>query len=334
MRYRVSAILKSPKVLQLFFMLLLLLIIANYFRPVLSPATSICAGVNLAGKDLGGLTTEEAKAVIEQVARMQDTPPIDCRIDPTTNGVIPGLNGLSIDVAETLARVSSAQEHETVKPVFRQAAPAVGLTAFPEHPIYQGNPVKQQVAFLINVAWGNEYLPEMLAVLKEQQAEAVFFLVGRWVQANEADARLIADAGFELGNHGYSDALSMQELTLAAATDDISRAAEVIEKVCGKRPVYFSPHRGELSADVLKAAASLKQRTVMWTVDTVDWMLPGVSVMLDKILSKAEGGSLILMHPTAQTPEFLRQVIPALRTKGLEPVSLTKLLNPMRAAKE
>ena len=115
---------------------------------------------------------------------------------------------------------------------------------------------------------------------------------------------------------------------------DISKAAAVIEEVCGKRPVYFSPHRGELSEEVLQAAASLGNRTIMWTVDTVDWKLPGVAVMLEKILSQAEGGSLILMHPTEQTADFLRQVIPALRAKGLEPVSLSKLLSPLRTLKE
>jgi probable sporulation protein (polysaccharide deacetylase family) len=334
MRYRLFTVLRAPKVLFTILILFLMLLAVNHFRPTFRRTSTIGDGVSFAGRDLSGLTAAEAKIVIEQAASILNHPPIDSKLDPATNGVIPGLNGLAVDVEETLARALAAQENETVKPVYQQVEAALSLTHFPEKPIYRGNPAKSEVAFLINVAWGNEYLEELLAVLKEEQAEATFFLVGRWVQANKAEARLLAESGFELGNHGFSDALSMQELSFEAAAADISKAAAVIEEVCGKRPVYFSPHRGELSEEVLQAAASFGNRTIMWTVDTVDWKLPGVAVMLEKILSQAEGGSLILMHPTEQTADFLRQVIPALRAKGLEPVSLSKLLSPLRTLKE
>jgi len=60
------------------------------------------------------------------------------------------------------------------------------------------------VSFLINVAWGNEYLPDILATLKKQNVKASFFLEGRWVQKNPELAKMIVEAGHEVGNHSYT----------------------------------------------------------------------------------------------------------------------------------
>ncbi|MDW7651038.1 MAG: polysaccharide deacetylase family protein, partial [Bacillota bacterium] len=249
-------------------------------------------------------------------------------IDPETQGVIPEINGMEPDVEETIARLMQARPQTNIEPVFLEIPATVTLESFPDHPVYQGNPAKPQITFLINVAWGNEYLQEMLAVLQEADAQATFFLVGRWVRENKDMAKLIYEQGYEIASHGDSDALSMAQATKEEAVADIRRASDTIYEVCGIRPAYFSPHRGELSDRVLAAAAAEDARVVMWTVDTVDWMLPGVDYMVDKILDQAKGGSLILMHPTEQTAQFLRQVIPKLRKSGYEPVTLSTLLCP------
>ncbi len=51
----------------------------------------------------------------------------------------------------------------------------------PNLPIYRGNAGKRKVAFVINVAWGNEELMEILEILDYYQLKKTFFLVGRWV---------------------------------------------------------------------------------------------------------------------------------------------------------
>src|SRR5690606_41874461 len=51
-------------------------------------------------------------------------------------------------------------------------------------PIYRGHPEKQMVAFLINVSWGEEHIPEMLKVLSKHKVKATFFIDGAWAQKN------------------------------------------------------------------------------------------------------------------------------------------------------
>lgn len=335
MRYRCFRVLNGRKVFGMALALFVLPVAFSSCNTAIDRrGVKVSQGVMFAGNSLGGLEIEEARAVISHAAASVRSEPVDAYVDPQSKGVIPDLNGYGLDVERTLANVMRAKINETVAPVFYEIPADIKLTSFPLLPVYRGNPEKPQVSFLINVAWGNEFLPEMLEALKEADAQATFFLVGRWVRSNSELARAIAEAGFEIANHGDSDALSMGKAGLSQAAADIRKAADTIEQACGVRPVYFSPHRGELTDDVLKAAANENSRVIMWTVDTVDWKLPGVDVMHGKVLSRAEGGSLILMHPTAQTAQLLRRLIPDLRAKGLEPVKLSDLLSPNRPQKE
>ena len=60
------------------------------------------------------------------------------------------------------------------------------------------------VSFMINVAWGNEYLPSMLETLRKENVHATFFLDGSWLKKNVEIAKKIQSEGHELSNHAYS----------------------------------------------------------------------------------------------------------------------------------
>jgi peptidoglycan-N-acetylglucosamine deacetylase len=328
LRYRHFRVLRGSTVLVVILLLLILPVSLQSFMNFRRGGNTVAGNVWLAGNNVGGLQAEELRAVVRRLSEENHREPVDAVIDPENDGVIPGLSGWEVNEEQIMQMVLNAPPGAEIPLVFREVPARIQLSDFPEHPVYRGNPKKTEVTFLINVAWGNEYLPEMLDVLRENNAGATFFLVGRWVRGNPVLARNIADAGFELANHGDSDALSMLQASFPQALEDIKRANDTIEEICGVRPVYFSPHRGELTSSVLKAAVEEQCITVMWTLDTVDWLLPGVEVMLAKITEKATGGSLILMHPTEQTANLLRLAIPALRKNGLEPVTLSQMLSP------
>lgn len=59
--------------------------------------------------------------------------------------------------------------------VYDQVKPDVHLESLKPEPIYRGHPDKPMVSFIINVAWGNEYLQEMLPVLEKHRVKATFF---------------------------------------------------------------------------------------------------------------------------------------------------------------
>jgi peptidoglycan/xylan/chitin deacetylase (PgdA/CDA1 family) len=331
MRYRYFGSFDGLKVVALLLVISITPLVVNSFNKIRRQAgPSVLPNVTFQGSAMGGLTAAEVRIVVMNLSRNLRTSPLAAVPDPETGGIIPELNGYEVDLEQTVEAVLSAPAGTRVSPVFREKVPTVTIAAYPELPVYKGRPEKAQVAFLVNVAWGNEYLPDLLQALRETGAGATFFLVGRWVRSFPDIALSIREAGFELANHGDSDAISLGRATVAEARADIAGGARTIETVLGVRPSYFSPHRGELTDKLLQAAARERMRVIMWSIDTVDWRLPGVEKMAQKVLATAEGGSMILMHPTAKTAEFVRLAVPALKKKGLQPVSVGTLLCPRR----
>ena len=46
-------------------------------------------------------------------------------------------------------------------------------------PIYQGSDSEKKIALTVNVFWGEEYLPQMLEIMKKSNVKADFFMGGK-----------------------------------------------------------------------------------------------------------------------------------------------------------
>jgi peptidoglycan/xylan/chitin deacetylase (PgdA/CDA1 family) len=69
---------------------------------------------------------------------------------------------------------------------------------------------------------------------------------------------------------------------------------------------------------------------VLWTVDTNDYTKPGVAAIVHSAESGARPGAIILMHDAggdrSETLAALPAIIRGLRRRGLEPVTVPRLL--------
>jgi len=80
----------------------------------------------------------------------------------------------------------------------------------------------------------------------------------------------------------------------------------------------------------VKLAAEQGLKTVLWTVDTVDWKNPPATSIVSKISNNVGPGTLILMHPTAASRDALEGMIQAIRSKGLVLGTVEQTLSPDR----
>ena len=215
---------------------------------------------------------------------------------------------------------------------YTQVKPKIHLKDLPPTPIYKGHPDKPMVSFIINVAWGNEYLPEMLATLKRHNVSVSFFLEGNWVKRNPDVAKMIVSAGHEVGNHSYSHP-DMQKLTAAQTREQILKTNNIIEAATGEKPVWFAPPSGSYRDETIKIADELNMLTVMWTVDTVDWQKPSPDVLINRVMSKIDKGSMVLMHPTESTAKSLDRLITLIEKKDLEIGTVSELMSEERMIK-
>jgi peptidoglycan/xylan/chitin deacetylase (PgdA/CDA1 family) len=169
----------------------------------------------------------------------------------------------------------------------------------------------------------------MLPTLKRRGVKVTFFVSGRWADKNPALLRQMAADGHEIATHGYDLQYGPSDLERAGKLrDDIARSVLAIERITVQKVKYYAPHKSEVSTGIVKAAAALDLRTVLYSLDTVDWDPQTSGDLILKRISKASAGDLILLHPKPNTARVLAQALIELEAKGLHPVTLSELLNP------
>jgi probable sporulation protein (polysaccharide deacetylase family) len=272
---------------------------------------------------------ESLRTQIEQWKLEREEPPVDARLDRIWKA-IPGYNGRVIDVDASLARLRREKNPSPEMLIYREVPPAVGLDQLRGHPIYRGNPKKPAISFMVNVAWGNEYLDKILDTLDKHQVKTTFFLDGSWVKRYPDLARKIAARGHEIGNHAYSHP-DMGKLGPERIRQEIGRTQRVIEMAVGVKPTLFAPPSGAFNQQVVTIAQNeFQMRTILWTADTVDWQRPSVQTLINRVEAKMGNGVLVLMHPTAPTAEALDLLIRLAQKKGLTPTTVSEVISSSR----
>ncbi|MFD2443569.1 polysaccharide deacetylase family protein [Bacillus sp. CGMCC 1.16607] len=274
---------------------------------------------------------DSLKREIENQAKKYEIPASDARIDKVWKAT-PGYNGLKVDIHASYKNMEKQKKFEEKKIVFEQIEPKIHLGDLPPSPIYRGHPDKPAVGFMVNVAWGNEYLSSMLETLKKHNVHATFFLEGRWVQKNPDLAKMIVAAGHEIGNHSFSHP-DLKILSSARTREEILQTNKVIKATTDILPKWFAPPSGSYRDETVQIAAEMGMGTVLWSVDTIDWQKPTVETLINRVLKKVHNGALILMHPTESTAKSLDIMILKMKEKNLQIGTVSEVLDEKRLMK-
>ena len=308
--------------------LILLLLLFFFYQGWLSQRDLINEDVYFLGRNMRGYSYEQTEEILVGRLIEWQQAPVNALYNPERQVIVPEIWGYKVDIEDTLNRIIAADSGESVFPSLEPLYPEISIADYPAAFIEQGNPHKNEVALMINVAWGSEHLEPMLDVLSSEGVHGTFFVVGRWAHEHEPLLREIALRGHELANHGHTDALVYTELNPEEMKNGLTDVNIQIETVSGHVPKYFTPHKGEYNELVLEVVSRVGMRTVLWTIDTVDWNKPGVEKMKDKVLTKLTGGGIILMHLTADTVIFLQETLPMIKQRGFDIVTIDELLSP------
>jgi peptidoglycan/xylan/chitin deacetylase (PgdA/CDA1 family) len=173
----------------------------------------------------------------------------------------------------------------------------------------------------------------ILDVLREHEASAAFFMVGREVESLPGIAQRVLAEGHEVGNHSYSHPSYLYQRG-SKTLDQIQRAQEAIAATIGVMPTLARPPYGVRSRAYFRATRALDLRTVQWDVAGFDWKRITPRQIADNVLRKAQPGSIILLHDgdsagkntRSNTVEALPLIIRGLRARGLRILPLSQLL--------
>lgn len=267
---------------------------------------------------------EEIKANVEKY----EEPPQDAYIDRVWKKT-PGRNGLQVRVDESYKAMKKKGKFDPELLQFKEISPKISLKDLPAAPIYRGHPEKEMVAFLINVSWGTEHVPTILKTLKEKDVRATFFLEGKWAKENKEYVRMIQEQGHLIGNHAYNHP-DMATLSKDEIQKQIEDTNTIIEAITKERPLYFAPPSGSFNNLVVQYAHEANMETILWTVDTIDWKNPSVSVMINRVMKNLHPGAMILMHPTTPVAQGLEQLIEQIKEEGYRIDTVERLLDESR----
>lgn len=93
-------------------------------------------------------------------------------------------------------------------------------------------------------------LPRILSLLAELDVRATFFVPGATVDAHPAAIRAIAQAGHEVGHHGYYH-LRPHRISEADQRSELERGTTAIERCIGSTPVGYRSPAWELTPETL-----------------------------------------------------------------------------------
>ena len=138
--------------------------------------------------------------------------------------------------------------------------------------------------------------PAFLDLLAARRLRATFFLLGSMVAKAPELAADIADAGHEVGVHGWAHRYTILRGPRAVA-DDLARAADVVATASGTQPRFYRPPYGVLSAGALAAARAQGLTPVLWTCWGREWAAGATAGSVYATLAKdLTPGATVLLH--------------------------------------
>lgn len=168
----------------------------------------------------------------------------------------------------------------------------------------------------------SKYTKEIINILKENNMNATFFILGNKVEIYQELLKESLQNGNELGNHSYNHKC-LTKLKPEEQQEQLTKTTNIIKETLNYDITLFRPTYGSFNQQ-LKENTNLKM--ILWTVDTKDWKYKDSKTIATKALKDIKDGSIILMHDThKQTINALKIILKELKNKGYQVVTISEL---------
>lgn len=303
------------------------------------------------------LAQEELATLMSELTLLGDRLGLDQSQYADTSGflvaVTAALGQIQGEIDSATSRVASMQRLRSILDDEREAVIDLGRELLEENDFLRRAIVVSRVACdgCAKVAitiddGGSRHRTELaLRILREEGVTATLFPTGNAIVANPDLYRQAVAEGHELGNHTYSHSF-LTTSTEADNHEQIRAWQEAVDSMLGYHydTVWFRPpggagfRGGVCHGGYCETVAANGLITAMWSVETVYALYkesgprvmgarPTAGDVARYILRQSGEGSIILLHFSTLDIAALRAVIRGLREMGLEPVTLTELVN-------
>lgn len=192
-----------------------------------------------------------------------------------------------------------------------------------------GPTTEKRVALTFDDGPDSFVTPRVLDILKDNNVKANFFFLGTQIEYFPGIVKRAYNEGHLILNHSLNHPhftlLNQQEIKY-----QIIYTEERIKSIIGKRPSLVRPPYGETNERVLSAARETKNKIVIWSVDSMDWV-SGIEKqeVIQNVLYNVRPGEIIIMHSgygQKSVLSTLPEIIKGLSARGFSIVDLETML--------
>jgi peptidoglycan/xylan/chitin deacetylase (PgdA/CDA1 family) len=202
--------------------------------------------------------------------------------------------------------------------------------------IYHVDTPLKMVALTFDDGPSLEWTPKILAVLKENNVKATFFMLGKHVKAYPQIARMVVDQGSEVGNHTYNHMIIVNSGFVKLAKE-IKDTEDAIKKATGVTPVLMRPPKGWVTDKDRKLINKLGYETILWSLNSKDWVTFDDKYIVKFIMARIKPGDIILFHDSGgvfgteggdrqETVKAVRMLVEKLKANGFAVTTVSELL--------
>ncbi len=199
----------------------------------------------------------------------------------------------------------------------------------PQALVKSGQEDSKQVSLTFNISWGQEKVYDVLDVLKKENVHATFFVSGEWAERHPDILKKIAEDNHEIGMLGYRYKSYVQQ-DIEQVKKDLRQAREVFNKLGYSDTKLLRPPNGHFNEEILNTAEKMGFSVIYWSVNPNDWKNPGTEKIVNTVLEQTSDGDIVLLHASdaiKQTEKALEQIIPSIKEKKLEFVTISEIIS-------
>lgn len=169
----------------------------------------------------------------------------------------------------------------------------------------------------------------IVKILKDAQATATFFVLGKQIAAHPGGVKKALAAGAQIANHSFSHR-RLDNAPAEVLAQEFDNTRNLIFPLTNYEPKWFRPPYGATSPLLDLVAQQKSYRVIRWNVDTRDWAAANPDEISNLVVQAAFPGAVVLMHDgggnRTNTVLALPKIIQSLRERGYTFVTLDQLV--------
>lgn len=168
----------------------------------------------------------------------------------------------------------------------------------------------------------------ILSLLDEYQVKATFFLIGKDIEDQPEEARKIAEAGHQIGNHTYSH----KRMVLKSPSfikHEIEKTDDLIADIGYTKSIVVRPPYGKKLIGLPYYLNKHQRETITWNLEP-DTFFTQADEKVRYVKENIQPGYIILMHPmydaTDNELQAIKEILQTLKDEGYTFVTIDELL--------